>query len=172
MVEDNTIEGDRDSGIYAVRGPVRGRIVNNTFRNNREAGITVLASTGSLLVQGNRIGSDKPGRYNHGIRIIADHGVVIRDIEIAGNEIRGKSENGILIQTNGGTIEGVSVHSNTLADLGWYGVLIEEKAGPNAIRNIDLGPNCFLQNRLGALSDSRVRLLRQPSPVCPAQPDR
>ncbi len=166
VVENNILDGDIESGIYAARGPVTGRFVNNTIRNTLQAGISLLCETRDLLVQGNRIERGDAGKQ--GIRLIADRGVEIRGVEITGNQIRGRVENGILILTNGGSVDGVSIHSNTLADNAWYGVFMEEKAGANAIRNIELGPNCYQRNGRGALGDGRPHKAEQPPSVCPA----
>lgn len=166
IVENNILDGDIDSGIYVARGPVTGRFVKNTIRNSPQAGISLLSTTRDLLVQDNRIEGDRRGKQ--GIRLIADRGVEIQGVVIAGNDIRGRLENGILIQTNGGSVDGVSIHANTLMDNDWYGVFIEEKAGANAIRNIKLGPNCYQRNRRGALGDLRTDDVPQPASVCPA----
>ncbi len=156
VVENNTVDGDRDSGIYVARGALTGRLLNNTIRNAGNAGITLLSSADKVEMRGNRILNVKPGKHYQGIRIIAESGCAIRNLEIADNEIRGHTENGILLQSNSGIIDGVSIHSNTLIDNGWYGVYIEEKAERNTIRNIAIGPNQFVGNRLGPLADMRV----------------
>ncbi|HWQ52578.1 MAG TPA: right-handed parallel beta-helix repeat-containing protein [Bryobacteraceae bacterium] len=166
LIRNNTLEGEIESGVYVARGPFSGRIVDNTIRNSVQAGITFVCSASGVFIGGNHIENDGPGKFFNGIRVLADKGMAIRDFEIASNQIRGQTENGILLQTNGGTIDRVFIHSNSLAKLNGFGVFIDEKATANTIRDVRVNANCFIENRMGLLRDNRPLRLAQPSVVC------
>jgi hypothetical protein len=163
VIQNNTLEGDVESGVY-ITGPFKGQIIGNTLRNNIQAGITIVSNANNVLIKGNQIYNTNTNNvYHQGIRLLGDPGLAIRNVQITNNSIHNEAEDGILIQTNGGTVSGVSMTSNSLFNNGMYGVFIEEKAAQNTITNVTMNNNCFANNAASPLDDSRAtNALAQP----------
>ncbi len=168
IIKGNVIEDTDDSAVYSARGDFHGQIVNNIFRNNRYAAITFVGPVDGVLVQGNQIYNTKSGTW-HGIRILADPGLVMRNIRIESNYIWNVGENGIHAQTSGGgRIENLQIAGNSITDTGWYGVYLTELSGP-ALMNASVS-GCFANVSRGSLYDNRPgRVLPAPavSGSCP-----
>jgi hypothetical protein len=163
VIQYNTLDGDVESGVY-ITGPFKGQIIGNTLRNNIQAGITIVSNANNVLIKDNQIYNTNTNNvYHQGIRLLGDPGLAIGNIQIANNYISGEAEDGILIETNGGTVNGVSINSNSLFNNGMYGMLIEEKAAANTITNVTMNNNCFANNAAGPLDDARgTNALAQP----------
>lgn len=164
IIQNNILDGEVESGIYVARGALKGQIINNIMRNNVEAGITITGPADGLLIKDNQIHNTRTGKFWHGIRMLADSGTSIRNIQVANNTIKGEAENGMLLVTNGGSIDGIGISGNSLTDNGMYGVYIEERAASGALNNVTLSGNCFANNRSGTLYDARSgRALASPA---------
>jgi hypothetical protein len=163
VIQNNTLEGEVESGVY-IAGPFKGQIIGNTMRNNIQAGITIVSNVKDVLIKNNQIYNNNTNNvYHQGIRLLGDSGLAIRHVQITNNAIYNEAEDGILIQTNGGIVDGVSINSNSLFNNGMYGVFIEEKAAANTITNITMTDNCFANNAVGPFDDSRgTNALSQP----------
>jgi hypothetical protein len=164
VIQNNTLEGDVESGVYITGGPFKGQIIGNTMRNNIQAGITIVSNANDVLIKDNQIYNTNTNNvYHQGIRLLGDPGLAIRNVQITNNSIYNEAEDGILIETNGGTVNGVSMTSNSLFNNGMYGVFIEEKAAQNTITNVTMNNNCFANNASSPLDDSRAtNALSQP----------
>jgi hypothetical protein len=156
VIQNNTLEGEVESGIY-IAGPFKGQIIGNTLRNNIQAGITITSSANDISIRDNKIYATRHGTFYQAIRLLADSGSQIRNVRITHNVIRGFSENGILIQANGGTIDTVAIVANAISDNRWYALFIDEKRNDGAIRRVTWGENCLARNALGRIRDNRGR---------------
>lgn len=170
VIQGNVLEDTDDSAIYTSRGEFRGQILNNIMRNNRYAAITFISPANGVLIKGNQIYNTKSGTFYNGIRLLADPGLVMRNIRIEGNYIWKISENGVLAQTSGsGQIDNLQITGNSITDTGWYGVYLVERSGA-ALYNASVN-GCFANNRLGTLYDNRSGRALAPPPAsssCPA----
>ncbi|HWQ52581.1 MAG TPA: malectin domain-containing carbohydrate-binding protein [Bryobacteraceae bacterium] len=155
IIQNNVLDGEVESGIYVARGDLKGQIINNIMRNNVEAGITITGPANGVLIKDNQIFNTRSGKFWQGIRLLADPGTSIRNIQFANNSIKGEAENGMLLVTNGGSIDGISITGNSLSDNGMYGVYIEERASSGALNNVTMSGNCFANNGSGTLYDAR-----------------
>jgi hypothetical protein len=154
VIQNNTLEGEVESGVY-IAGPFKGQIIGNTMRNNIQAGITITASANDVTISDNQIYATRRATFHQAIRLVADHGSRIRNVRIIHNAIRGFSENGILIQANGGIVDDVAIADNSIMDNGWYALFIDEKASQDSIRHITWGQNCLARNVRGQIRDNR-----------------
>ncbi len=170
-IQNNTIEGVLDSGVYES-GPTNNvTITGNTFSNDKTG---VAAQGGSNWTISNNSFVYDPGqsqRPGDAVRITASPGQPVGAVTVENNDIGANLDGGVHVYDKGGQVAGpISITNNSITNSASAGIEIQQSA-VGSVKNISQSGNCFSGNASGAIKDSRGALASpQQSPSCPGAP--
>ncbi len=170
-IQNNSIRGALDSGVYESARTTNLTITGNTFSNNKN-GITLQGGNNWSI--SNNAFLDDPAQAQRVASVIRItpiwSGQPVGSIKVANNEIGTNTQAGVRIHDQGGQVSGVSINNNSILNSAGAGISINQSA-PRSISNISQGGNCFSGNQGGSLTDNRGAMSAPAqSGSCPTAP--
>jgi parallel beta-helix repeat protein len=158
IIQDNDLKNQPQSGVLisGASGTNRIQILDNTFTDNDQAGITLINAS-SITIDGNRFIAG-PGAITQGIGVDFQGPYGANDtVTVTNNYISTNSDGGIAIYhdiASGARNNNITIDGNSIINSQYWGIWIDDHSD-GLTTDVALGTNCFSNNDDGNITDSR-----------------